>query len=115
MHQNAESSAADIERLVRAELSDLSNLNNWHGITASNIEACLRPPEKATVFADTLGSDPAVMWIIMAEPVAAGYLVAYAPFSPEDERWCLVEQAPDGRLVCDTVGEGTLIDALNAM
>jgi hypothetical protein len=104
----------EFNRYLYGELAKKENFDNWHGIRSENLKEHLVDPYPVTVFAHEDGSDPEEMWIVLYEYPGEekSFLIGYCPTS---EEWCLIEKLGDGRYLCDTVGDGSLAEALSNM
>jgi len=106
--------AADVERMVDAELRDLAALKSSHGIDASNIETLLLRPPRRAAFHDAYGAALA-LWIVLDEvPGSAteGYLVVY---DEEEKLFGLGVKSRTGAPPCCIGLYGSFINTLNGM
>lgn len=69
----------ELSAKIDAELAGSCALNNWHGITAENVEQFLIPP-KSTDMLDSFSNERRQFWIVAderPESNADGYLVVF--------------------------------------
>lgn len=102
---------AAVLSLIAAEIAQLGEFDNFHGITKVNAKSFLLEPYQVIVDPDDLETQPRDMWIVMREPRPDGFLIAFDSLL---KMWSVVERVSEGAYV-QVISGSSLEEALNGM